>query len=81
MSTEQVTQFQPKPLHIDTVQPSQSSNKEYSGFSHASNVEPITYRPNEAHTGQFAVREDIGRIFCNVVNFSMVSISLNVRVH
>ena len=57
MSTEQVTRFQPKPLHVDTVRPSESSSKEYSGFSHAAiNNEPITYRPTEAHTGQFAVR-------------------------
>lgn len=57
MSTEQATQFQPKPLHVDTIRPSESSSKEYSGFSHAIiNDEPITYRPSEAHTGQFAVR-------------------------
>jgi len=59
MSTEHTTRFQPKSLHADTIQPSESSNKEYSGFSHANNTEPITYRPNEAHTGQFAVRKYI----------------------
>ena len=56
MSTEQATQFQPKPLHKDTAQASACSSKEYSGFSHAINDEPITFRPTEAHTGQFAVR-------------------------
>ena len=56
MSTEQATRFQPKPLHVDTIRPSESSSKEYSGFSHAINEEPITYRPTEAHTGQFGVR-------------------------
>ena len=29
------------------------SNKEESGFTHACNVEPITHRPNENHTGDF----------------------------
>ena len=57
MSTEQATRFQPKPLqHARTILPSESSSKEFSGFSHAINDEPITYRPSEAHTGQFAVR-------------------------
>ena len=58
MSTEQATQFQPKPLHSDTIQASETSNKEYSGFTHAINDEPITCRPTEAHTGQFAVRQN-----------------------
>jgi len=59
MSTEQATQFKPKPFRSDKQQ-SDSSYKEYSGFSHAYNVEPITYRPTEAHTGQFSVSNVIG---------------------
>lgn len=75
MSTEQATRFQPKPLHADTVHPSESSNKEHSGFSHANNAEPITYRPNEAHTGQFAVRG-------NIASYKVTAVTLYfVRVH
>jgi len=62
MSTEQATQFKPKPFHSEKLQPSDSSNKEYSGFSHAYNVEPVTYRPTEAHTGQFSVSNMISVI-------------------
>jgi len=62
MSTEQATQFKPKPFRSEKLQPSDSSNKEYSGFSHAYNVEPVTYRPTEAHTGQFSVSNVISVI-------------------
>lgn len=36
------------PLALES---SRHSNKEESGFTHATNVEPVTFRPRESHTG------------------------------
>ena len=82
MSTEQATQFQPKALQADTVRPSETSNKEYSGFSHAINIEPITYRPNEAHTGQFAVRENKIIDYTSIaIDIIILTVSCSIRVN
>lgn len=40
-----------KKFRNDNVNPSNHSNKEGSGFIHANNIEPITFRPTECHAG------------------------------
>lgn len=39
------------PTLLVGVRRSRHSNKEKSGFTHAYNVEPVTFRPHENHTG------------------------------
>lgn len=43
--------YLPKPFRSDGVRMSSNSNKEESGFTHAWNVEPVTFRPTENHSG------------------------------
>ena len=40
-----------KQFRSDSNHPSMHTNKEESGFTHACNQEPITYRPTECHAG------------------------------
>ena len=41
-----------KEFRSDSKHPSYHTRREDTGFTHAYNVEPITYRPTECHTGE-----------------------------
>lgn len=56
-STQYGSSFPVKQFRSESLQPSGNSNKEESGFTQAyKGVEPITYRPNEAHAGDFPTK-------------------------
>jgi hypothetical protein len=43
--------YYPKEFRRNSLHPSHHTNKEYSGFSHSINIEPITYREHHNYTG------------------------------